>query len=286
MSVSPSRSVSILGPAGRNGRTQTVRSMIRSVWARMGTSAVAVDPRGAVEQPASTPPNSEACSNLRRPTSPGPLTCTPSTTPTYEARPRLARRPTPFKCNPPAAESAPAERRDGSSHAEVLELPGIALVDVLGEQPAAVLKRRPVAVLADHWPEIRHADLEVARKVHLVGLDDAAVGVLERPDDARQHGRADLDRGRVVVGREPARLLDVELRAVPVGALLVAHQQHAKLVAARGDLVHDQALALLLVKILTGDLVHGHDRLVARVVGVVHRRPVDDPVALTQGEVV
>src|SRR5215510_355501 len=174
--------------------------MIRSVWARMGTSAVPADPRGAVEQPASTPPNSEACSSPRRPIRPGPLTCTPSTTPTYNAGPRLARRRTPFKCNPRAAESAPAERRDGSSHAEVLELPGIALVDVLREQLAAVLKRRPVAVLADHRPEIRHADLEVARKVHLVGLDDAAVGVLERPDDAREHRCADLDRSGVVVG--------------------------------------------------------------------------------------
>ena len=91
-----------------------------------------------------------------------------------------------------------------------------------------------------------------------------------------EHRRADLDRGRVVVGRELARLVDVELRAVPVGALLVAHQQHAELVAARGDLVDDQALALLLVQVLPGDLVHRHDRLVARVVGVVHGRPVDD----------
>src|SRR5262245_19467265 len=112
--------------------------MIRSVCARMGTRAVATeDPRGAVAQPASTPPNTEACSNLRRPIRPGPLTCTP---PSYNGGPRLARRRTPFKCNPRAADGAPAERRDGSSHAEVLELPGIALVDVLGEQPAAVLK--------------------------------------------------------------------------------------------------------------------------------------------------
>ena len=49
------------------------------------------------------------------------------------------------------------------------------------------------------------------------------------------------------MGRELARLVDVELRAVPVGALLVAHQQHAELVDAVGDLVDHQALALLLV---------------------------------------
>ena len=84
-------------------------------------------------------------------------------------------------------------------------------------------------------------------------------GILHRPDDAGQHRRADLQAGGVVVGRELARLVDGELRAVPVGVLLVARQQHAELVDALGDLVDDHALALLLVQVLAGELVHRHD---------------------------
>ena len=75
------------------------------------------------------------------------------------------------------------------------------------------------------------------RVVHLVGLDDAGIGVLDRPDHAGEHGRGHLQAGGALVGRELARLLDRELRAVPVGVLLVAIEQHAQLVAAVGDLV-------------------------------------------------
>src|SRR4029077_9074221 len=171
-------------------------SKIRSIRARIGTSGGAAskdDPPGAVEQPANMPPVSEACSSPRRPMRPLSPTLVLSS----------------------LAEGAKTSRP--SDDAEVLELPGIGLIDVLGEQHAALYQRRPVAVLADHRPEIGFADLEVAREIHLIGLDDAALGILQRPDDARQHRRADLDRGRVVVGRELARLMDVELRAVTVG---------------------------------------------------------------------
>src|SRR5579863_5207061 len=65
--------------------------------------------------------------------------------------------------------------------AHVLELPRIALVDVLGKQPLALVQRRPVGVLPDHRPEVRHADLEVAAEIQLVGLDDALVGILHGP---------------------------------------------------------------------------------------------------------
>ena len=47
-----------------------------------------------------------------------------------------------------------------------------------------------------------------------------------------RHGHGDLQAGGVVVGRELARLLDRELRAVPVGVLLVAGEQHAELIDA------------------------------------------------------
>ncbi len=84
------------------------------------------------------------------------------------------------------SEAAPARcARLLPDDADVLELPGIVLVDVLGEQPPAIVQRGPVGVLADHRAEIRHADLEVAAEVHLVRLDDAAVRILDRPDHPR-----------------------------------------------------------------------------------------------------
>src|SRR5450432_3169484 len=60
-----------------------------------------------------------------------------------------------------------------SSDAEVLELPGIVGIDVLREEDAAILQRRPIAIGTDDAPEIRQADLEHALEIHLVGLDDA-----------------------------------------------------------------------------------------------------------------
>src|SRR3546814_12971032 len=58
--------------------------------------------------------------------------------------------------------------------------------------------------------------LEAGGVVHLVGLDDAGFGVLQRPHHTRQHGGADLQAGGVLVGRQLAGLADRELRAVPV----------------------------------------------------------------------
>ena len=63
-------------------------------------------------------------------------------------------------------------------HQHVLELPRIATIHVLREQSVAVGERRPVGVLADDRTEIRPLDLEAAPEVELVGLDQAAVGVL------------------------------------------------------------------------------------------------------------
>src|ERR1700704_2914424 len=163
-------------------------SKIRSVRARIGTSGGAAskdDPPGAVEQPASTPlPSSDARSRPRR------LICALS--PNVHPLSNLAEA---------SQIGLPAEAvQIRSDDAEVLELPGVGLVNVFGEQPAAIPKWRPVAVFADHGAEIGPADLEVAREIHLVGLDDAAVGILQRPDDAGENRCADLDRGRVVVG--------------------------------------------------------------------------------------
>lgn len=69
---------------------------------------------------------------------------------------------------------------DLSDHAEVLELPRVLAVEVLGEQRRPAFERGPVAVLADDRAEIGHADFEVALEVEFVGFDDAALRVLER----------------------------------------------------------------------------------------------------------
>src|SRR5207245_6283249 len=77
-------------------------------------------------------------------------------------------------------------------HPDVLELPGVVPVDVLGEQPLALVQRRPVGVLPDHRTEVRRADLEVAPEVHLVRLDDPEIRILHRPHHPRVNGAAHL----------------------------------------------------------------------------------------------
>src|SRR5882757_3047366 len=106
-----------------------------------------------------------------------------------------------------------------SHHADILELPGIAAVEVFRKQALAVLERRPVAVHADHLAKIGMADFQDALKVDLVRLDDAALRMLDRPDHAGQHGRGDLQRGRVVVRRHAPRFFDRQARAVPIDTL-------------------------------------------------------------------
>ena len=61
--------------------------------------------------------------------------------------------------------------------------------------------------------------------------------ILQRPDHAGEHRGGHLQAGGVLVGRELARLLDGELRAVPIGVLRVAVEQHAEFVDAVDDLV-------------------------------------------------
>src|SRR3546814_15576241 len=75
---------------------------------------------------------------------------------------------------------------------DIAELPGIAGVGVLGEEAATLAERRPVGVDADHGAEVGALHLEAGGVVHLVGLDDAGFGVLQRPHHTRQHGGAAL----------------------------------------------------------------------------------------------
>src|SRR5688572_19961725 len=125
----------------------------------------------------------------------------------------------------PGTRAAP-ERSDP----DVLELPGIRLVQIFGEQPLAIMQRRPVRVGAFDGAEVRQADLEVAPEIHFVGLDQADVGILHGPDHSRQAGHRDLQAGGVVVRAELARLVDPQARAIPVRVLLVAGQQYAQLI--------------------------------------------------------
>src|SRR5262245_61695020 len=67
--------------------------------------------------------------------------------------------------------------RSRFSNDHVFELPRIALVERLLEQPLAIEQRRPVAVRAGDRSEIRHADLEVAAEIQLVRLDHATIRI-------------------------------------------------------------------------------------------------------------
>src|SRR5579872_7526592 len=103
-----------------------------------------------------------------------------------------------------------------SDHPDVLELPGIVAVEVFREQALAVEQWGPVAANADNLAEIGPCDFKDAFEVHFVGFDNALARMLDRPNNAGQHRRCYLERGRVVVRRHPTRFVDRELRAVPI----------------------------------------------------------------------
>src|SRR6056297_3471746 len=124
-----------------------------------------------------------------------------------------------------------------SAHENVAELPGIVVIDILRIEPGMAVEWRPVRVGAYHRTEIRALDLEAAPVIHFVRLEDSGLRVFQRPDHAGYHGGSHLQPGGVLVGRDSARLLDRELRAVPIGISAVAVEQHAELVDAVNDLV-------------------------------------------------
>ena len=65
-----------------------------------------------------------------------------------------------------------------------------------------------------------------------------------------------------------------------------AREQHAELVDAADDLLVENSLALLQLPVAARELVHRQHRVVARVIGVVHGRPVHDLAAFAMREVV
>src|SRR5690349_16534800 len=119
--------------------------------------------------------------------------------------------------------------RDGrpSHDADVFELPGIVAVEILGKEPPAILQRRPVAPYADDIAEIGPANFEHALEIQFLRLDNTALRVLDRPDDSGENRRGDLQRGRIVVRRDAARLGERQPRAIPIDALLRPEQQDA-----------------------------------------------------------
>src|SRR6266513_2664593 len=114
-----------------------------------------------------------------------------------------------------------------SDDANILELPWILAVEIFGEQPLSIVERCPVIMYPDQLAEIGPRDIEDAREIHFLGFDDALARMLERPDDAAEHRRCDLQRGGVVVRYDPPRLGDRQTRAEPIHTSRRTHQQYA-----------------------------------------------------------
>src|SRR5260221_346997 len=140
------------------------------------------------------------------------------TTASTQPVPRMMIPPCPWGDNTGSGREFMRRRRDSSNDAEVLELPRIVGVEIFREQVPAVAQRRPVAIGADNLAEIGPHDFHAALEIHVVGLDDTGASVFDGPHHTGEHGRCDLQARCIVVGDEPPRLLDRQLRAVPVGA--------------------------------------------------------------------
>ncbi len=66
--------------------------------------------------------------------------------------------------------------------------PRLVVIHVFREQLLAVLGGIPIGIKAADRAEIGHLHVEAALVIHLVGLDDATLRVLQRPDHAGEHG--------------------------------------------------------------------------------------------------
>src|ERR1700730_3518960 len=85
-----------------------------------------------------------------------------------------------------------SSRRAPLVHEHVAELPGIAAVEGLRKQLAAADERRPVGVAPDPWTALRPLQVEAATEIHFIRLDAAALGILQHPHHAGEHGRPHL----------------------------------------------------------------------------------------------
>ena len=104
-----------------------------------------------------------------------------------------------------ASQSDPPLKGEGKERhrtSTFLNCQGSLLSMSSGNRPGRSVERRPVGIVADHRAEIRHLHFEAAAEIHLVGLDDAGVRILQRPDHAGEHRRGHLQAGGVLVGRD------------------------------------------------------------------------------------
>eukprot|EP00037_Helgoeca_nana_P019657 m.192717 g.192717 ORF g.192717 m.192717 type:complete len:427 (+) comp24957_c0_seq1:1436-2716(+) len=170
--------------------------------------------------------------------------------------------------------------------AKVLELPFVCLVQILCEERLAFHQWIPVCVLPNHRDTVWIRNLEHTLPVHLVRLDNPAARVLHRPNHPGERGGRHLERCRRVVLNQSARVLDLELRSVPVGALGVTTEENAELVDSVRDLIDHEPLFLLFDVVLAGKLVQREHGVIARMVRVVDSRTVDHLVTLPYSEVV
>ena len=69
-------------------------------------------------------------------------------------------------------------------------------------------------------------------------------------------------------------------------AIGVTCEQHAELVDAFDDLLVENPLLLLHPPVAPGQFVHRQHRIVARMIGVMHRRPLHDLAAFTMREII
>ena len=174
-----------------------------------------------------------------------------------------------------------------SVHQHVAELPRISAVDHFRKQVISTAKRRPIGIVPDHRPKIRPLNREAAAEVHLIRLDDAAIGIFQHPYDAGEHRRSHLQTGGVLIGRELSRVLDRKLGPVPVGILGVAIEQDPKLIDAIDDVVFAQDVpSLLRPPRGTRHFVQRQHGIVAWVIGIVAGWPIDEIAVLEQREVV
>ena len=181
-----------------------------------------------------------------------------------------------------------AMKAAASPHQHVPELPRIRRIDVFGEQSGPIRQRRPVGVIALHrteiWPSgFRGSGGSPSRRPRRCRLPDFPAPIPCRP--ARRMTPA--CRWRSDTARCGARFLDRELRAVPIGVLAVAVDQHAELVDAVDDLVLIQDVPLRLHLALRAEhLVQRQHRVVGGMIGVVAGRPIDHLLAVAHREIV
>src|SRR5690348_7317403 len=80
-----------------------------------------------------------------------------------------------------------------SADAEVLELPGIAAVEMLVIELAAALQRGPLGLHCHHGAEIGPANTHDKFVVEILGLQQPLGGMFDQPHGAGEYRNGDLD---------------------------------------------------------------------------------------------